>query len=69
MTDERLAGGIKTSGERRTFETSTHRDSNTKVLKGRMDLVYTPEFNTWDGQTSIHLRLVDFRRSDLQEFS
>jgi hypothetical protein len=39
MTDERLAGGIKTSGERRTFETGAHRDSNTKVLKGRMDLV------------------------------
>lgn len=38
-------------------------------FKGLMDLVYTPEFNTWDGQTSIQLRLVDFRRSDPQEFS
>jgi single-stranded-DNA-specific exonuclease len=27
----------------------------------RMDLVYTPEFNTWDGQTSIQLRLIDAR--------
>ena len=34
-----LAGGIKSSGEKRTFETGAHRDSNTKVLKGRMDLV------------------------------
>ncbi len=25
------------------------------------DILYTPEFNTWDGQTSIQLRLLDFR--------
>lgn len=39
MNQDRLAGGIKTSGERRTFETGAHRDSNDKVLKGRMDLI------------------------------
>lgn len=36
---DRLAGGIKSSGEKRVFETGAHRDSNTAVLKGRMDLV------------------------------
>jgi hypothetical protein len=37
--EERLVGNIKSSGERRDFGTGAHRDSNTKVLKGRMDLV------------------------------
>ena len=34
-----LVGNIKSSGEKRDFGTGAHRDSNTKVLKGRMDLV------------------------------
>jgi hypothetical protein len=34
-----LAGGIKTSGETRDFGTGAHRDSNTKIPKGRMDLI------------------------------
>ena len=29
--------------------------------RGPVDLLYTPEFNTWEGQTSIQLRLVDLR--------
>jgi hypothetical protein len=40
MSDyEELAGGIKSTGKKRTFETGAHRDSNTKIHKGRMDLV------------------------------
>ena len=35
----RLEGGIKSSGERRDFGTGAHRDSNTAVHKGRMDLI------------------------------
>ena len=34
-----LEGDIKSSGETRDFGTGAHRDSNIKVLKGRMDLV------------------------------
>lgn len=34
-----LVGGIKSSGERRDFGTGAHRDSNTAVHKGRMDLI------------------------------
>lgn len=34
-----FCGGIKTSGEKRDFGTGAHRDSNTKVHKGRMDLI------------------------------
>jgi hypothetical protein len=37
LTD--LIGDIKSSGEKRDFGTGAHRDSNTKILKGRMDLV------------------------------
>lgn len=34
-----LIGDIKTSGKTRQFESGAQRDSNTKILKGRMDLV------------------------------
>jgi hypothetical protein len=34
-----LAGGIKSSGEKRDFGTGAHRDSNIKNPKGRMDLI------------------------------
>jgi hypothetical protein len=34
-----LEGDIKSSGETRQFESGAQRDSNTKILKGRMDLV------------------------------
>jgi len=36
---EELEGNIKSSGETRKFETGAQRDSNTKVHKGRMDLI------------------------------
>ncbi len=29
--------------------------------RGPVDLLYTPEFNTWEGQTSIQLRMIDLR--------
>ena len=31
-------------------------------LQGRIDIAYTPQFNTWRGQTSIQLHLKDIRR-------
>ncbi len=34
-----------------------------KEVSRHVDILYTPEFNTWDGQTSIQLRLLDFRPS------
>jgi hypothetical protein len=39
QTADELIGNIKSSGEKRDFGTGAHRDSNTKVLKGRMDLI------------------------------
>lgn len=39
VANERLEGGIKSSGEKRDFGTGAHRDSNTAVHKGRMDLI------------------------------
>lgn len=37
--ESKLEGNIKSSGEKRDFGTGAHRDSNTKVHKGRMDLI------------------------------
>ncbi len=50
-------------GERRLDVIGFRMADRIREIDGPMDLVYVPEFNTWEGQTNLQLRLIDLRPS------